>query len=152
MRAWKIFGSILARLSNMIQLKEFWFGITCGYFVAIFCNKFSVNPPIFHNDRATQSVRVSNGNYSDQWWLFLPFTTGTDGFNIKLVSSDAAAFSGQGNDQLRPDRILCWVVTMPGNLFKAERVKHTWGKRCDKLIFVSSQNGIAFEEAAWWNE
>ena len=38
-------------------------------------------------------------------------------------------------------KIFCWVVTQPANKLKAEAVKQTWGRKCDKLIFVSSQNG-----------
>ncbi|XP_049872972.1 GATA zinc finger domain-containing protein 14-like [Pectinophora gossypiella] len=37
-------------------------------------------------------------------------------------------------------RVLCWVMTYPDNhQTKAIHVKATWGKRCNRLIFMSSQ-------------
>ena len=37
-------------------------------------------------------------------------------------------------------RTLCWIIRSPNNLYtKGIPVKETLGKRCDKLIFVSSK-------------
>ena len=37
-------------------------------------------------------------------------------------------------------RVLCWVMTSPSNIVtKARHIKVTWGRRCNKLVFMSSE-------------
>jgi hypothetical protein len=53
----------------------------------------------------------------------------------------AQKYSEQLSDKLFEEvKILCWIATMPVNhKKKAIHVKNTWGKRCNKLLFISSQ-------------
>lgn len=42
-------------------------------------------------------------------------------------------------------RILCWIMTTPKNhQKKARHVKRTWGNRCNRLLFMSTAEGINF--------
>jgi glycoprotein-N-acetylgalactosamine 3-beta-galactosyltransferase len=42
-------------------------------------------------------------------------------------------------------RVLCWIMTSPTNLNKkAIHVKKTWAKRCNIMVFISSENNASF--------
>lgn len=39
-------------------------------------------------------------------------------------------------------RLLCWIMTQPSSHDKkAKHVKNTWGRRCNYLIFMSTEAG-----------
>ena len=38
-------------------------------------------------------------------------------------------------------RILCWIMTSPKSHNKAKVVRDTWGRRCNILVFISSEEG-----------
>ncbi|XP_017490635.1 PREDICTED: glycoprotein-N-acetylgalactosamine 3-beta-galactosyltransferase 1-like, partial [Rhagoletis zephyria] len=43
-------------------------------------------------------------------------------------------------------RVLCWIMTMPENhLRRAVHIRNTWGRRCNKLLFMSTKEDSFLE-------
>ena len=69
---------------------------------------------------------------------------------LKSVNESANAIElekqiARGNELTNEVRVLCWIMTNPKNhRSKAVHVKQTWGRRCNILLFMSSETGIHF--------
>lgn len=66
--------------------------------------------------------------------------------NYEIYDSSDGQYSNSSsevNKRLFKDvRILCWILTNSANYIKrAQYVKPTWGKRCNKLMIFGSNNG-----------
>ncbi|XP_037026163.1 glycoprotein-N-acetylgalactosamine 3-beta-galactosyltransferase 1-like isoform X2 [Bradysia coprophila] len=61
-------------------------------------------------------------------------------FYLSCSPLKAADFRIGKNRSATEGRVLCWVMTNPTNhRMKAIHVQRTWGRRCNKLIFMSSE-------------
>ena len=71
---------------------------------------------------------------------------------IELINNQCFQFSFFKGRHLWNGRILCWVLTSPKTLMnRAQEINNTWGRRCDKLLFMSSRNETAFNNVVGLN-
>lgn len=65
----------------------------------------------------------------------------------KVVNNDERYEQELADKLFNEVRILCWVFTHPDNhKKKVPHVKATWGKKCNKLLFMSIQNDTDIPE------
>ncbi|XP_071102786.1 glycoprotein-N-acetylgalactosamine 3-beta-galactosyltransferase 1-like [Haliotis cracherodii] len=75
--------------------------------------------------------------------------TGSDIRNVlrenRRTVPEVDAYDVEERRDISKIKVLCWIMTAPKNLkTKAQYVKETWGKRCDKLLFYSSTTDESF--------
>ena len=66
-------------------------------------------------------------------------------FSSNLMAMNAPQLDDRtlADEMFKKVRVLCWVMTNPKNhKTKAIHVKNTWGKRCNKLLFISSETDM----------
>ena len=61
---------------------------------------------------------------------------------MKILQKQDKLFDNQLADELFNEvKIMCLIMTCPGNhKTKAIFVKNTWGRKCNKLLFITSQD------------
>ena len=70
---------------------------------------------------------------------FIQFVTNKKVSNLAL-SDDELYDVSMSQDLFHEVKILCWVFTHPENhKNKSVHIKNLWGKRCNKLIFISNE-------------
>lgn len=68
--------------------------------------------------------------------MFFGFFT-TFFVNVKFIlSTNHSKYLKSSKDV----KLLCWILTCPDNQHKWIHIKNTWGKKCSRLLFVSSQD------------
>ncbi|XP_032891236.1 glycoprotein-N-acetylgalactosamine 3-beta-galactosyltransferase 1-like [Amblyraja radiata] len=104
-----------------------------GIAVGIFTSSYFINTVKLHIQGTTQN---DHNRYNfHHYWLH-----GNGMMNYSSKRNHSAS-----DDLYKKVRILCWVMTAPANLeTKARHIKTTWGKRCNILLFMSSESNPDF--------
>lgn len=116
------------------QLYSFVFGVILGLTLS-----FLVYYPETLRRNVNISARAASVTVPQSRKIFPKFNFS----NSELYTDDVA------KDLFNKVKVLCWIMTTPLNhKTKAIHVKKTWGSRCNKLLFMSSETDADLESIA----
>ena len=80
---------------------------------------------------------ISSRSFSNHFSVSLSSYPNITMFTMFLYVVDEGKLAEELSKKVK---VLCWVMTNPSNInSKAKHLKATWGKRCNKLLFMSSE-------------
>lgn len=81
------------------------------------------------------------GTFSWELCKSLAISNKEKNFEVKTIKHTQSLYNNELSDKVSEGmKILCMIMTNPSNhKTKAIHVKETWGKRCKKLLFITTQ-------------